>query len=111
MNRWMTRLAFGAKCGRLGVSGLDAGTAAARPGTAPVSSEARAILPTPTPHSRKKWRRVTARAGETGAIGLPSAGDGRLQEGTGVAGGRADTIVIAFCGALYKGAGPDTRTA
>ena len=61
MNRWITALAFGTKCGRRGavVPGTTDGEAdAERP--AWLSSDARAILPTPTPQSRKKCRRVTA---------------------------------------------------
>jgi hypothetical protein len=60
MKRWITRFALGAKCGGLGKSELvllsgDPNDLAARPS---VKSPASAILPTPTPHSRKKWRRA-----------------------------------------------------
>ena len=51
MNRWMTRFAFGAKCGFLGASGLTVpvGDANAPVDATSLRSEARAILPTPTP--------------------------------------------------------------
>src|SRR5262249_1906272 len=62
MNRWITRVALGAKCGGLGESGLTPDAAVPRERNASVSSDASAILPTPTPQSRKKWRRVTASA-------------------------------------------------
>src|SRR3954451_23399966 len=60
MNMWMTALALGAKCGCFGAKmlGRADGAARATEAAAPVISDARAILPTPTPHSRKKWRRV-----------------------------------------------------
>src|SRR5690349_11603627 len=55
----MTRFARGAECGWRGAIG-SVGSGAARVGDvrAPVRSEARAIFPTPTPHSWKKWRRA-----------------------------------------------------
>src|SRR5262245_40728163 len=62
MNRWMTRFTFGAKCGFRGASGFVSGRAA-RAVQASVSSPARAILPSPTPQSWKKCRRVMASAG------------------------------------------------
>src|SRR5690348_12821248 len=61
MKRWMTRLAVGAKGGILGARGSerrDVAAAEADLPSAPVRREARAILPTPMPQSRKKWRRV-----------------------------------------------------
>src|SRR4051812_48961354 len=72
MNRWMTRLALPAKCPGCGASGFVAARAAvpaldaldpkaAARAKASVSNDARAIFPTPTPHSRKKCRRVMCR--------------------------------------------------
>src|SRR5688572_18940468 len=64
----MTRLALAGKCGALGASGLGAASGAAFVGDAktlrvpPARSDARATLPTPTPHSAKKCRRVISRS-------------------------------------------------
>src|SRR5262245_53175669 len=55
MNRWMTARDLPGKCGFLGANGLADGAALADP----ASSEPRAILPRPTPQSRRKWRRAT----------------------------------------------------
>ena len=61
MNRWITRFAFPGKCGVRGASGpLTGGNGPAAPRTIPsVSNQARAILPSPTPHSPRKCRRAT----------------------------------------------------
>src|SRR5688572_6295954 len=68
----MTRLALAAKCGAFGCSGLatgelvgsEAGLVVGAPMARPpcARSDASAILPTPTPHCSKKWRRVTSRS-------------------------------------------------
>src|SRR5258708_2481689 len=55
----MTRFAFAGKCGCRGASGLAPETACAPEVSASVSRPAKAILPRPTPHSCRKWRRVT----------------------------------------------------
>src|SRR5690349_10616165 len=57
----MTRFAFGAKCGGLGAIGSAAEAGADRSCDS-IRSGASAILPTPTPQARKKWRRVVARS-------------------------------------------------
>src|SRR5947209_11282877 len=62
----MIRLAFGAKCGGRGASGLAGCEAAASESAAPNSdshsSDPNAIFPTPQPASLKKCRRVIARS-------------------------------------------------
>src|SRR5690606_36023823 len=47
------------KCGGFGASALVAGIARAPVVSASVSKPASTILPRPTPHSPRKWRRVT----------------------------------------------------
>src|SRR5262245_19008863 len=58
MNRWITAFALAGKCGAFGASGFAA-FVSPRAVNALVKSDASAILPTPTPQSRKKCRRVT----------------------------------------------------
>ncbi len=65
MNRWITRLALGVKCGSRGARRSAAergGAAEVRAVKASVRRVAREILPRPTPQSRKKCRRVIWRA-------------------------------------------------
>src|SRR4051812_14672280 len=76
----MTRFAFGAKCGGLAAIGSAAEAGAARSCDS-IRSDASAILPTPTPQSRKKWRRVVARRRSAACRGsgalMRSASQGR----------------------------------
>src|SRR5688572_12505891 len=62
----MMRLAFGAKCGALGASGFSNAECGARsaesaPNNFSFSKDVSASPPRPTPHWRKKCRRVVAR--------------------------------------------------